>query len=421
MNNAHDSSGGGPGAGPSREHAAASLTAYDLVREAVLRQLSHDERARLDEALKHDEQLRGFAELYPRLHAQSEVLASELSRDANPALPAALAAELDARTSRSAPLVRRAAAAAVLALVAGGGWFAWRNFAAQRGEPKASQVELTAIAPELVDELPQAELEQQLAQKPADFARLESYSPVADGAIQWLDTLEDGLAIARAAQRPMLLFGMYTTCPWCIEMQANGLRDETVLALAQDFVPVRIVYDDLPEEVVASYHERGYPLFELWSPEGAIVHSFPGFFDAPTFVQHLDDASTSDSRRAAPPWERVRELARELGAARRAELARDFGAARAAYMSISRAPVGGALPEAARAGLQRIELHAALAVRSARAAKSAAEAAQVLEQAEREFETTPFVADLRRLRAVLDARSKFPELRGPAGAPNDGR
>jgi hypothetical protein len=431
MNDANFPTGGDSGLGasgrdssgrdPGRENAATPLSAYDLVREAATRPLAPAEQARLDEALRFDEQLREFAQLYPQLHAHTEAFAREFSRIESPGLPATLASELEAPRSDRSPLARRAAAAAVLALFAVGGWLAWRKLAQGDGPPQRAQVELAAIDLELVDGLPPADLEQKLAQNPADFTLLESYSPVVDGAIHWLDKLEDGLALARAAQRPMLLFGMYTTCPWCIEMQANGLRDETVLALAEDFVPVRIVYDSLSEEVVTKYHERGYPLFELWTPEGELAHSFPGFFDAPTFVQHLDDASTSASRRTAPPWERVRDLAREHGAARRAELAREFGPAHAAYMALSRAPLGGALPEAARDGLRRIELHAALAVSRARSAASPSEASSQLEQAEREFTATPFVADLRRVRAALDSSGEFPELRGPANAPSDGR
>jgi len=387
---------------------------YDLVRDRLAERargsLGAGERAALDAAMQSDPELREFAELYPELHEATEREARALSalrpRTTFASLERALASEWTSRESRW----RRAAAVAALVVVCAGGWFWSRR--ADRGSDeefgRSTTVTLHAIDPFAADQAssgaapePDASLEFP--------SRLRDYEPVADGTIQWIDSLDEGLAIARASERPVLLFGMYTTCPWCIHMQANGLRDETVLALAEEFVPVRLIYDDMPEEVVEQYHERGYPLFELLSPEGETLHSFPGVFESPGFIEHLDDATTADRRRTAPSWDAVHRMAGEYASALSAERARDFGAAYRTLSALARESAHEGLPAAARTGLERIARSAARVVAAAQS-QSAGEALVTLREAEREFAATPFESDLRRVRAALETSGRFPTL-----------
>lgn len=417
MSDAHDPHGGAPRPPDERKHGDArpppDSSAYDLVRESALRALSHEEREQLDAELALDEQLREFAELYPLAHAATEAGA----RDGEAQLSAStthteawqrLQRELE--PSRSFDLGRKAAAALLVGLTCAAAWLGWRALESDRA---AQDVTLNAIDAQSANAADANALEHVLATPPVDLSFVTSYSPVRDRQIQWIASLDEGLAVARAAERPLLLFGMYTTCPWCIEMQAEGLRDATVLALAEEFVPVRIVYDDLAPEVVQGFHDRGYPLFELWSPAGEIVHSFPGFFDAPSFVEHLDHASTADRRRSAPPWERVRNVAQQYEHARQAEVGGQFGAAYASYQAIGREPATAAIGELARAGLERIGARAAADLREARLANSDA-AADLVARAEANFASTPFAADFARVRNALESNERFPTLLAPS-------
>lgn len=386
-------------------------SAYDLVREAQRRSLSPAESRALESALAADAELRDFAASYPFAHRATQFVDSASAALARPDAWTRLAAQMHEPHEPAAPLTpRRPLALRVAALLlasalGASAWFAWRA----SSDDAADSVALPSIDVALVNAADATELERALSQPVADFQRLRDYAPVRDGQIQWLDSLDEGLALAQAADRPMLLFGMYTTCPWCIEMQAQGLRDETVLALAEEFVPVRIVYDDLAPEVVAKFHERGYPLFELWSPSGEIVHAFPGHFDAASFVEHLDHVSTAERRRSAPPWERVRGMAEQHQAALAAEREGRFGAAYAEFQTLLREQPTDGIARAARAGLERIGLRAAAALREARSLDLDS-AQRALASAQATFEGTPFARDLALVRASLEMHQSFPTL-----------
>lgn len=390
-------------------------SAYDLVREAQRRSLSRDESRALEMALADDVQLREFAASYPLAHRATLLVDSASAALARPDAWARLEAQLREPQAPSEPVetrrpVARQLSALLLAGVIGAGaWIAWR---ASSGNT-AGEVLLPSIDVALVNAADAAELERALSQPVADLERLRDYAPVRDGQIQWLASLDEGLALAQAADRPLLLFGMYTTCPWCIEMQAQGLRDETVLALAEEFVPVRIVYDNLAPDEVAKFHARGYPLFELWSPSGEIVHAFPGRFDAASFVEHLDHVSTAERRRSAPPWERVRSLAEQHQLALAAEREDRFSAAYAGFQGLLREQPTEAIAQASRAGLERIGLRAAAALREARSLEFDA-ARHALASAEAAFEGTPFARDFALVRGSLEARRVFPTLRAPS-------
>ncbi len=392
-----------------------SASAYDLVREAQRRSLSSSEARALEAALADDAQLREFAASYPLAHRATLLVDSASAALARPDAWTRLEAQMHEPHAPTAPAETRRPVALRLAtlLLAGaigaGAWIAWR---ASSGDA-AGEVLPPSIDVALVNAADAAELERALSQPVADFELLREYAPVRDGQIQWLASLDEGLALAQAADRPLLLFGMYTTCPWCIEMQAEGLRDATVLALAEEFVAVRIVYDNLAPDEVAKFHARGYPLFELWSPSGEIVHAFPGRFDAASFVEHLDHVSTAERRRSAPPWERVRNLAEQHQLALAAEREGRFSAAYAGFQGLLREQPTEAIAQAARAGLERIGLRAAFALREARSLEFEA-ARHALANAEAAFEATPFARDFSLVRAALEARRVFPTLQAPS-------
>ncbi len=389
-----------------------SASAYDLVREAQRRSLSSSEARALDAALAADAQLREFAASYPLAHRATQLVDSASAALARPDAWTRLEAQLHEPQAPSAPaetrrpLALRLAALLLTGVIGAGAWVAWR---ASSGNA-AGEVLLPSIDVALVTAADAAELERALSQPVADLERLRDYAPVRDGQIQWLASLDEGLALARTADRPLLLFGMYTTCPWCIEMQAQGLRDETVLALAEEFVPVRIVYDNLAPDEVAKFHARGYPLFELWSPSGEIVHAFPGHFDAASFVEHLDHVSTAERRRSAPPWERLRNVAEQHQLALIAEREGRFSAAYSGLRSLLREQPTDAIAQAARAGLERIGLRAAAALREAHSLEFEA-ARRALASAEAAFAGTPFARDFALVRAALETHKSFPTLR----------
>ena len=140
--------------------------------------------------------------------------------------------------------MRRAGAAAVLVFAAGALlWLANDGLRARKEPLRLVAIDLASSAG--------------ARDRPAVPERLADYRPVVAGEIQWFSSLEEGLEISALVERPVLLFGMLPTCPWCIHMQANGLRDEGVLALVEDYVPVRIDYSRLDQLALSQVFEGG--------------------------------------------------------------------------------------------------------------------------------------------------------------------
>jgi hypothetical protein len=207
----------------------------------------------------------------------------------------------------------------------------------------------------------------------------------------------------------VLLFGMLPTCPWCIHMQANGLRDEGVLALLEDYVPVRIDYSRLDQLALAQVFEGGYPRFEVYAPDGERALSFSGFHEAPGFVAELTEGIEILPWRDRPSWDDVQRISTEFVRGARAASERRFGEAQRVFAQLAREGVPGALPRAASEELASIGGDAADALR--RAFSQPAEAVlPTLETAVAEFAGTPYERDFAEVLERVRADGDLPEL-----------
>lgn len=362
--------------------------AYDRVRARVLGLLDPASAAELERELERDPELRRFAEDWPEVHALTRPARDEAPASGLDFASLRHAILRDAASSRPTggwrTLIRRAAAAAVLATAAGA--LAWWTLEAWREERSHAPNEpLRLVAIDLAES-------SDSRSRPAVPERLASYRPVVAGEIQWIPSLEEGLEIAALVERPVLLFGMLPTCPWCIHMQANGLRDEGVLALLEDYVPVRIDYSRLDEFALAEVFEGGYPRFEVYAPGGERALSFSGFHEAPVFVAELTEGIEILPWRERPRWDDVQRLAAELARGREAAGERRFGEAQRIFAQLSREGVPGALPRAASEELAWIGAVAADTLRHAFSLPAGA-ARESLEAAAAQFAGTPYERD----------------------------
>lgn len=273
---------------------------------------------------------------------------------------------------------------------------------AGRDGPARNLVELHSIA---LDAATPPEPELELPQCAA------SYAPTEDGAIRWLTNVDDGRAIARVAERPLLVFGSHPTCPWCQHMKHNGLRDPRVVALVDGFVAVEVDYSEIEPDQALRLFESGWPRWEIHSAAGALEAEFHGVHEAPEFIATFQRELERLSQPAPPSWESVRRGSSEYLAARAAEHQGHFADAERTYAALSRSNMPRALGEAARAGLARIAFEAH---RSLIAARDSADPAAALERALSSFASTAFESDLARVRQALREHGSFPELHGGA-------
>ncbi len=290
---------------------------------------------------------------------------------------------------------RRAAAAAALLIV--GSALAWAAWKSSRPSARAI-VELRAIPSSAPAAATSAEIP----------AVLASWSPVENGQIRWLESLDEARAVSAAVKRPIFVYGYVESCPICRGFQAREFQDPAVLALVEQAVPVRIDLLALEEPEMQELWERRYPLLEIQDEHGAIVRTFPGQFADVDMAGELASALVGI---AGPNWRLVRDLAQLFEEGRTAE---EGGAYARAAQSFERLEQERELPAfvvAGEAGLARVGRAAEELLERTRAGADRAGALERFEGEIAAFAGTPFEGDLAAVAGAWRERGRFPELR----------
>lgn len=367
----------------------------DLLRARAQGQLTRSERDELERALAADPALLSLAEdfalVYPLTQTEPTVLSDARTR----------LEDLEARM-RPAIATRRIAAAAVLLLATGAAYFAGRLGAPENTAP----LYLNAI--ELDFPLVSASL-------PADLPpQWSDYDPRGTSGVRFLGNLEEAELLARAVQRPLLVYGSYPGCPMCAALDARVFSDPEVVELAERTVPVRVNLADLSEQEQRSFTARGYPFLEMWREDGRTTHSLARNPDAGVFVESLHDGlAQSDATGELLPWDELRGAARSFVAARASELEGRLGEAERGFRALARDPrVPAAIVERARGGLARLANGARALLLEARAAANSdvGAAVRLLEHGVERFAGTSFDSDLRAALERLARDGHFPQL-----------
>jgi hypothetical protein len=373
---------------------------FDRLRAWMEERLSPSEAADLERAIANNPELRALAAEMRDVWALTAVSLGSVP-------PTRLTAEsvlaLDVERTRARRWRRVAAIAATIAALIGIGYLvaARRDRAPKRETPLVLQSipsEAAVAAPSLFEQ---------------DAELLASYAPVENGEIRWLDSLETGRALASAAGRPVFVFGGAATCPWCIEMRAEALRDPAVVELFRNFVPVQLDLMAMGLERAQPYLERGYPFLEVEDSSGNALYSMHGKWDSDEFRTHLERA-LSDAAIAprAPTWERTRQLAVELQAALADERAGRLGGAFERFQALLTDGKGSGLAAEGERGAARIGGSARAVLAEARdlARTDVAAARHTLVAALERFEPSPYARDFGAVLERMDASGRFPEI-----------
>jgi len=328
----------------------------------------------------------------PELAELAEVYGLVLQATAQPApVPESTFEDVARRALRRGrrPLLRMAAVAALLLAMLGAGLW-WRGH-----ETAPAGVRLASI--------PLAQLPEPQA-PPAWPRSLAHYATSDEEGLVWSHDLEEGLAVARVAGRPVFLFIDYQGCPWCKEFKEVHSRDEGVVKAADDFVLVNIPWGEAPPELRTDPRD-GWPIYDVLDPAGRKVDGYLGLRPPAEVAAFLREAAqklkaTGDYRFV--PWEELRKGARALAAAERAA---DAGERLARLREAEDGPLGAA----ARAGIDEMEFEAQRALFAARDLPPAGARAE-LERAATALHGTPWAADLARVAAYVAEHGAFPRL-----------
>ena len=366
----------------------------DLLRAHALGQLTRDERDELERELAADPALLALAEdfalVYPlTAHELTPTGAARTSFE-----------DLDARLApASSP--RRVAVAAALLLTAGAAFGLGRQSAPSGEAPLyLSAIELDTPVPTTL---------------PADLpAQWADYDPRGERGVRFLSSLAEAELLARAVQRPLLVYGSYPACPLCATLDAKVFSDPAVADLAERTVPVRLNLAELPEAEQRSLTVRGYPFLEMWRDDGRTTHSLARNPDPKAFVESLHDGlAKSDATGELLPWDELRVAARKFVAARTSELDGRLAEAERGFRALLRDPSApAAIVERARGGIVRLAESARALLVEARAAAAGEieEAVRLLENGIERFSGTSFEPDLRGVLERIERDGRFPEL-----------
>jgi hypothetical protein len=106
-------------------------------------------------------------------------------------------------------------------------------------------------------------------------------------------------------------------CPMCREMEGKTLKDKTVLARLDGFVPVRIDVESLPQAQASRMFTSGWPHFAVLDAKGATIGALSGMRGPAEFGEGLARwAPVADA--STPTWAEAQAKARERKAQARA-------------------------------------------------------------------------------------------------------
>jgi formylglycine-generating enzyme required for sulfatase activity len=101
---------------------------------------------------------------------------------------------------------------------------------------------------------------------------------------------EQGLAEAKAKNKPLMFFVTTTSCGWCKKHAQENFNDDTVKSLLDNFVLVIVDGDTEPEALAALDAKRGFPLLIFQSAAGEKLAEQVGYAPVDVFTKVIEDA-----------------------------------------------------------------------------------------------------------------------------------
>ena len=106
-----------------------------------------------------------------------------------------------------------------------------------------------------------------------------------DTKIDWYD-YEEGMALANAENKNVMLYFHTDWCSWCRRMDADTFSNGDVIDKSQDFIPIRIDGDDR-RDLVDKYKVDGYPTVIFLNSTGSTTNKVVGYQNSNQFLASM--------------------------------------------------------------------------------------------------------------------------------------
>lgn len=101
-------------------------------------------------------------------------------------------------------------------------------------------------------------------------------NPGSAGPLTWLNSYEQGLALAKKEEKPVVLVLYADWCHWCHKMFDEVFPDQSFASLKNDFIWVRVNSDRNPG-YMERFGQEGFPLLVVLDKEGNEIERLSGF------------------------------------------------------------------------------------------------------------------------------------------------
>ena len=113
-----------------------------------------------------------------------------------------------------------------------------------------------------------------------------------DTKIDWYD-YEEGMALANAENKNVMLYFHTDWCSWCRRMDADTFSNGDVIDKSQDFIPIRIDGDDR-RDLVDKYKVDGYPTVIFLNSTGSTTNKVVGYQNSNQFLASMGGENSGE-------------------------------------------------------------------------------------------------------------------------------
>jgi len=119
------------------------------------------------------------------------------------------------------------------------------------------------------------------------------------GRLTFVESYEQGVELAEADGKPLLVFFTAPWCNFCHQLAADAFTHEQVVGLSGQFICVLVDADAHPE-LCQHFHVRSFPTIQFLSPRGVPLNRVTGKRPGNQLVMEMQSALQATARRIEP-------------------------------------------------------------------------------------------------------------------------